>query len=349
MPATSRRRLTMAAIGVALVSGLLTWALKPRRTGTALDPAVAVAADEYTCPMHPHVTQPSGGSCPSCGMPLVKRSRGELQLSTARQQLIGLRYVKAEPREMTKTVIAAGTIAADESKITDVFAEVTGTVEQVLGNPVGQQVHLGDPLFTVVDSEGAKSQIHANATGHIFWRVNYTGGQVTPRLKVCTIYDHSTVWTWAEVYESDIAAVKSGQAATMTVPAFPGHAFTGTVALVSPTLQPETHTMKVRIDFANPEYLLKPGMSAIVEIASPLGSKLAIPEDSVIRTGTENVVFVSKGDGRLDVRDVGLGVQAGGWYEVRSGLEAGDELVATATSLVDAESRLQGIRSAWNE
>jgi membrane fusion protein, copper/silver efflux system len=360
--AASRRYLFGIAVAAAVVSAAGAATLKRNDDPPAqsrVEAAATPAAEEeeyWTCSMCPYVRQKEPGKCPSCGMKLIKKGghthakehkKGELTLSAERQQLIGVRTVEVEERELVKKLVAAGSIAPDETKIVELLANVSGTVEQVLGNPVGQQVRRGEPLFSVVTPEGTKALIRANATGHISWRVGFASTQVSPKLKVATIYDHAMMWVWVEVYETDIAMVRLNQSAVMSVPAYPGRTFKGKVAQIAPLLQSDTHTMKVRLDFANPEYLLKPGMSAVVEVEASLGTKLAIPEAAVIRTGTENVAFVSKGEGRFEVRDVELGAQVSGWYEVLGGLEAGEEIVAAANFLVDAESKLQGIRSSW--
>ena len=151
-----------------------------------------------------------------------------------------------------------------------------------------------------------------------------------------------------EIYEADIAWVKLGQPASMTVPAWPGRTFEGKVTQIAPILQPDTHTMRVRVDFWNTDFLLKPGMSAVLQVHADVGTKLAIPESAVLRTGTEDVVFVAVGDGAFNVRDVTLGILVGEWYEVVEGLAVGDRIVTSANFLVDSESRLQGIRASWD-
>jgi Cu(I)/Ag(I) efflux system membrane fusion protein len=269
-----------------------------------------------------------------------------LEISPARQQLIGVRLEKVASRSMRKTIVASGIVAIDETSYVDLFAETGGTVEQVLGNPVGQFVRRGEPLYTVV-SGGEKKLLRAPVTGHIVWRVTYGNAALNPKSKVGTFSDHSKLWVWVEIYETDLLRVRPGQAAKMSVPAHAGRVFAGTIALVSPILQTDTHTVRCRIDVRNEDYALKPGMSAVVELESDLGVRVAIPESSVIRTGTENIVFVAAGEGRFDVRDVRLGQPVGGFYEVIDGLAEGEEIVTTANFLIDAESKLQGIRSSW--
>jgi multidrug efflux pump subunit AcrA (membrane-fusion protein) len=325
------------------------------------DPPVevhAAPATEWTCPMHPEVRQHEPGVCPSCGMKLVERTPeppapaapvGDraFSISTERQQLVGVKLSTVEERPLQKALVAAGTLASDETRIVETPSPVSGVVEEVLGNQIGQEVRRGEPLLVVTTDDGTKATVRATATGHISWRVQSVGAKIPPNYNVCTIYDHAGIWVWVQIFESDIPWVKLGQPATMTVPAYPGRTFQGRVTQIAPLLDPETHTMRVRVDSANSDFALKPGMSAAITIHADVGPRLAIPEAAVLRTGAEDVVFVSAGDGRFLVRDVELGLLVGDQYEVVRGLAPGDRIVTSANFLVDSESKLQGVRDAW--
>lgn len=330
---------------------------------TAAEPAAApatAAVEWWTCPMHPEVHSDVDGTCPSCGMKLAPMRSGGAEpaadeagdhvvhIPTERQQLIGVRVSEVREVPLHKTLLAAGTLASDETRIVEVPSPVTGEVVEVLGNSIGQSVRRGQPLVVIQGEDGARTTIKATATGQISWRVTAVGTKIPADRNVCTIYDHAGIWVWVEVYESDSAAVKVGQPATMVVPAHPGRQFEGRVTQVSPVLSPTTHTMRVRVDFANADFALKPGMSAALQIRADLGPHLAIPESAALRTGAENVVFVAAGEGRFEVRDIGLGALVGDQYVVLDGLVAGERIVTSANFLVDSESKLQGVRAAWS-
>jgi membrane fusion protein, copper/silver efflux system len=156
------------------------------------------------------------------------------------------------------------------------------------------------------------------------------------------IADISTVWVLADVAERDLGSIAAGQTATVRPRGYPGRSFTGKITLVYPSINKETRTARVRIELANPDYLLKPDMYADVEIAA--GSEqpvLAVPDNAVIDSGTRKIVIVDKGDGRFEPREAQLGRRGGGYIEIRDGVAANDKVVVAANFLIDAESNLK--------
>jgi Cu(I)/Ag(I) efflux system membrane fusion protein len=156
------------------------------------------------------------------------------------------------------------------------------------------------------------------------------------------IADISTVWVLADVAERDLALVAEGQTAAVRPRGFPGRSLTGKITLVYPMINKATRTARVRIELANPDFLLKPDMYTDVEIASG-GEQpvLAVPDNAVIDSGTRKVVIVDKGEGRFEPREVKLGRQGSGYTEIRDGLAANDRVVVAANFLIDAESNLK--------
>jgi membrane fusion protein, copper/silver efflux system len=163
------------------------------------------------------------------------------------------------------------------------------------------------------------------------------------------IVDLSTVWLLADVFEQDLAQIRPGQSATITVQAYPGRVFDGRVAFVYPTVNAQTRTAKVRIEVPNPDLLLKTDMYATVEIAAPLESTavLAVPDSTVLDTGTRQTVLVDRGEGRFEPRAVKLGARAGGYVAVLEGLRDGEKVVTGANFLIDAESNLRAALQAF--
>jgi Cu(I)/Ag(I) efflux system membrane fusion protein len=155
------------------------------------------------------------------------------------------------------------------------------------------------------------------------------------------IWDLTSVWVLADVYETDLQHVKVGAPATLTFKAIPGKEFQGRVAFVDPVLDPKTRTAKVRVSLANPGALLKPEMFGEVVLRSAPRQALRIPADAVIDSGTRSVVFVALGDGKFQPRVVRLGASDGDYVEVQDGLAAADKIVTRANFLVDSESRLK--------
>ena len=156
------------------------------------------------------------------------------------------------------------------------------------------------------------------------------------------IADLARVWVYADVYEYELPWVKVGQPAEVELSYEPGKTFYGKVTYTYPFLESKTRTVKVRMVFPNPEIKLKPGMYANVRI-KPLVSRdaLVVPSQALIRSGERNVVIVDLGEGRFLPREVRIGVQAEGVYEVLEGLREGEAIVTSAQFLIDSESNLK--------
>ncbi len=162
-----------------------------------------------------------------------------------------------------------------------------------------------------------------------------------PETRLYAIANLSTVWVYAHVFQNQIGQIKMGDPATVTVDAYPGRTFYGRVDNIWPQVDMSTRTVKVRLAFPNPGLKLTPGMFVNVAMKIPLGRHLAIPASGVFQTGTRNIVFIDRGGGYLEPRNVELGTQAGNQFIVLKGLKAGERIVTSANFLIDSESQLQ--------
>ncbi len=155
------------------------------------------------------------------------------------------------------------------------------------------------------------------------------------------VVDLSTVWVLADVYESELRFVEPGVPARLTLAAFPGVTFEGTVLFVDPVLDAATRTARVRLEFANPRGELRPELFGEVVIERPAREVIRVPTDALVRSGTEDVVFLASGEGRFAPRKVRIGEVGRDFSEVLEGLNPGEAVVTRATFLVDSESRLR--------
>jgi Cu(I)/Ag(I) efflux system membrane fusion protein len=156
------------------------------------------------------------------------------------------------------------------------------------------------------------------------------------------IADLSVVWVWAEFYENELSMLQIGQKIAVTAKSYPGQNFDGTISLINPFIDEMKRTAKVRIDIPNADFKLRPGMYVNAELAMDMGEALTVPVSAIMPTGERNVVFIDKGEGKLEPRIVQLGAKYGDIYEVQSGLREGERVVASANFLIDAESKVQG-------
>jgi Cu(I)/Ag(I) efflux system membrane fusion protein len=177
-------------------------------------------------------------------------------------------------------------------------------------------------------------------SGFVIKKEAVQGMRVMPDKELYTITDLSTVWVNADIYEFELANIRLGQRATITLSYYPGQAFSGKVSWISPVLDDKTRTTKVRLEFPNREFKLKPEMYTNVEIEIDAGRKLAIPDEAVLDSGIRKIVFIDKGDGRYAPAEVKLGGKFDRYYEVLDGLSAGERIIASAGFLLDSESRL---------
>jgi RND family efflux transporter MFP subunit len=170
---------------------------------------------------------------------------------------------------------------------------------------------------------------------------------VQPESKLYTVADLSTVWVNAQIFQTDIGRVKPGDPATVTVDAYPGKTFRGRVDFILPQVDMNTRTVRARLVFPNPGLLLKPGMFVNVALAAPAGKQLAIPASSIFHSGARNLIFVNKGEGNLEPREVELGPRVGDDYVVLKGIKPRESLVTSANFLIDSEAQLQAAAGAY--
>ena len=171
----------------------------------------------------------------------------------------------------------------------------------------------------------------------------FIGMNVAPGLNTYVVADLSYVWLFADIYESNIPLVRLGQKAHLFLDSFPGKLFKGKVTFVDYVVDPSTRTAKVRFEFDNTDYNLKPSMFGKVDMQIPMGKKLALSEEAVIDTGKRKIIFVDKGEGHFEPREVKLGFKAGPFYQVLSGVSEGESVAISSQFLLDSESRLKAL------
>ena len=178
-------------------------------------------------------------------------------------------------------------------------------------------------------------------SGFVIKKDVFQGMKVMPDKELYTITDLSTVWVNADIYEYELAPIRVGQKAAINLSYFPERTFNGKVAWISPVLDEKTRTAKIRLEVPNREFILKPEMYANVEFEIDAGRKLAVPDEAVLDSGLRKVVFLDKGDGRFAPAEVKIGNKFNGYYEVLAGLSPGERILASASFLLDSESRLK--------
>jgi RND family efflux transporter MFP subunit len=189
--------------------------------------------------------------------------------------------------------------------------------------------------------------LHSPQEGIVVHKAVFDGAHIKSGQHLYRIAELSKVWIYADIYEYELPWVKVDQEVEVELSYLPGKSFHGRVTYIYPFLEPKTRTVKVRMVFDNPEQELKPEMYANVEINAPvLRDGLVVPVQAVIHSGERNIIVVSLGEGRFQPREVEVGVEADGFYQVLSGVREGERIVTSAQFLIDSESNLKAAVSS---
>lgn len=168
------------------------------------------------------------------------------------------------------------------------------------------------------------------------------GMHVTPGMNLYKLVDLSTLWVEVEIFENQVQRIRVGQPASIELPYEPGKQYRGRIRFIYPYFDSNTRTMRVSIELPNPQGKLRADMYADVTIDIPSAENvLTVPEESVIHSGKRNLVVLDRGDGKFEVKEVTLGANGNGLWEVRDGIEEGDRIVTSSQFLIDSESNLQ--------
>jgi membrane fusion protein, copper/silver efflux system len=186
--------------------------------------------------------------------------------------------------------------------------------------------------------------------GIVLERNAVEGMRAQPGEVLFRIADHAVVWALVDVAERDLGALAEGQDVTVRARSFPGRTFAGKISVIYPEINKDTRTARVRIDLPNPDYALLHGMYVDVEInTGSSDAVLTVPDSAVMDTGSRQAVFVDKGDGRFEPREVKIGHRGDGYVEIRAGLSEGEPVVVAANFLIDAESNLNAALKGFSD
>jgi len=184
-------------------------------------------------------------------------------------------------------------------------------------------------------------------SGYVIERMALPNAYVQPEMRLYTIADLSSVWVNAQIFQEDAGKFKPGDPAEVTVDAYPNRTFHARVEQVLPQIDTATRTLRIRLTIPNPNLLMKPGMFVNVRLRAPLGRQLFVPASAVLQGGSRQVVFVARGQGSFEPREVQLGARTDDGFVVLKGLQAGDTVATSANFLIDSESQLQAAAGAY--
>lgn len=267
-----------------------------------------------------------------------------VRIPLEKQQLIGVKLGTVEKRVMKKQIRTSGRVAFDAelytaqrefvSAVTSLAKSKHGPYHEPLERAEGlvNSTRIRLRLLGMSDEEMAELEKKSAQDRNLILPEGPSA--------FLSLVDQF-VWVYGNIYEYELPFVKVGSTVKVRVPTFPEKEFTGEVRGLTPVLDPETRSVRIRAKVGNPEGLLKPNMYVDLYLESELGEALAVPLEAVMETGERRIVFVAKGDGHFEPREVTVGVKAGDFYEVKSGLAMGEQVVVSGNFLIDSESRLQ--------
>lgn len=183
--------------------------------------------------------------------------------------------------------------------------------------------------------------LYAPISGYVIARNAFPKQRVSPELELYTLADLSKVWIFADVFEYEAPLVRLGLPATVRLAYYPGRTLRARVNYIQPQVDSMTRTLKVRLEAENPDLLLKPDMFVDVEFQVQLPSRLTVPSDAVLDSGVRRTVFVARGNGLFEPREVEVGERLEDRTEILRGLREGELVVVSGNFLIDSESQLK--------
>jgi multidrug efflux pump subunit AcrA (membrane-fusion protein) len=187
--------------------------------------------------------------------------------------------------------------------------------------------------------------LNSPMSGFVLTRNAFEKQRITPETELYTIADLSTIWVLADIYEYEAPLIKVGQTATMSLAYSPGKVYRGKVTYIYPQVDNTTRTLKVRLEVPNRDFQLKPDMFVNVELNINYGRQISVPQEAVLDSGNQQVVFVAHDGGTFEPRKVRLGLKVDNRYVVLSGLKPGEKIVTSGNFLIDSESQLKSALS----
>ncbi len=212
-----------------------------------------------------------------------------------------------------------------------------------------RQAGMNEAQIRLVESTGRvqpRMTIRAPIAGAVTELVAREGMTVMPGMTLARINGLTTVWANAEVPESQAARLAPAARVTATSPALPGESFDGSIQALLPEVNPETRTMKARMELANPGERLVPGMFVRMSFSDERENKaLLVPTEAIIATGKRTLVMIAEDGGHFRPAEVVAGIESGGQTEILQGLQAGQRVVLSGQFLIDSEASLRGIEA----
>lgn len=312
------------------------------------------------CGEHKYIIKGVKMTCPVCKRELKELSKeeaptmeanvvGSLSLTERQQQLSGIATVTISKQDVFKEIRTVGKIAYDPELAVaqEEFLIALQTLEKVKDSSDVGTISRAQDLVE-------KSKFRLRLLGMSDEQI--TELETTKESQRNLILPEDKVWVYADVYEYELSWIKEGLDVKVTSQSYPGEEFEGRVKAINPVLDPNTRSVKVRLEINNPEKKLKPEMFVDVFIRSDLGKVLAVPKEAILDTGTRKIVWVAKSQGNFQAREIKTGPEGIALvdnqevrvFPVLNGLNEGEQIVTKGNFLLDSQSQLTtGMSVLW--
>jgi len=262
---------------------------------------------------------------------------GHLDLSNKSQELIDLKTIEAKRASFVKKIPVVGQIAQESDSVSHITALYSGVVSEFKAN-IGSVVEKDDVIAVIKANGGDPQEIKSPISGVVIGSFAKQGDKVDSVSSICTIADLSKLNGTFDVYEKDIAAVKSGQKILVRSVAYPDKAFEGEIVFISPRVDKDSHTVKIRGLIHNPEYLLKLGMFVNAELLVVSEDKyFIVPQEAVHIINAKKVVFIKKGEEEFEAREIKIADETRDQAAVSEGINEGEAIVIQDGFLLKSE------------
>jgi membrane fusion protein, copper/silver efflux system len=267
------------------------------------------------------------------GQPLLKIFSPEL-LATQQEYLLALRS-----QEIMQHSSMSGVAAQSDSLVQAARRRLE--LWDLNEAQIEELHHTQKPSATVT--------LYSPASGYVIARNAYDKQRVTPDTELYTVADLSRVWVMADVFENDVPSIAMGQSARIVLTYAGGKSYQARVNYIQPSIDPATRTLKVRLEVDNPGTVLKPEMIADVEFRVSTPPRLVVPSSALLDSGLAKIVFIDRGNGYFEPRQVETGDEFDDKIEIRSGLAPGERIVTSGTFLIDSESQIKAASLGMGE
>jgi cobalt-zinc-cadmium efflux system membrane fusion protein len=255
------------------------------------------------------------------------------------QEMIGLTLAKAKKLIFLEMVEVVGEIAQETENVTHITSTQSGYLQRYLVE-MGQTVDEGTPLCEIKTNAGEMFQIKATSHGSVWAMYLKEGDYLDNLTSVMTIADPDLLRANFDVYEKDLSKVRVGQKVEVQTIAYGDEKFNGKVAFISPRIDPDSRTIKIRVDIENEDHRLKFGMFVTGEILVESDqSAILIPGTTVQTLEGENVVFIPQAKDEFAIREVFVGRKSGKNIEILSGLHEGETIVDKGSFYLKSEAQ----------